>query len=168
MRLWITSNRQLKPSAKTHDEVLTMPTIKNIATIADKWAVVAGRSSDAYQEGIESPRADWHKSALAANNNWKTSTQNAIAQDRFRGGIEKSSTEAWRAGAINKGVSRYSAGVLLGRDAYLKGFQPYADVIARTSLPDRKPKGDPANIQRVSVMSTALHNAKLALSGAKR
>jgi hypothetical protein len=145
-----------------------MPPIKNIATIADKWAVVAGRSADAYQEGVESPRADWQKSTLAANGNWKTTVQAAIAQDRFKSGVEKSSSDIWRAGALNKGVSRYSAGVLLSRDAYLKGFQPYADVIARTSLPDRKPKGDPTNIQRVSVMATALHNAKLALTGAKR
>jgi len=145
-----------------------MPAIKNMQTIADKWAVVAGRSGDAYQAGVEAPRKDWKSATQAGNANWKAATQAAIARDGFKSGVDKSSSAAWQEGAINKGVSRYGAGVLLGRDKYERGFAPYADVISRTQLPERKPKGDPSNIARVGVMAKALHDAKLAMSGAKR
>jgi hypothetical protein len=144
-----------------------MPAIKNMQTIADKWAVVAGRSGDAYQQGIEAPRKDWKAGALAANSNYEAGVQAAVNRKSFKTGVEKSSTQIWRDGAINKGVSRYGAGVVLGRDKYEKGFAPYASIIAATNLPDRKPKGDPANIQRVSIMAKALHDAKLRIIGAK-
>jgi hypothetical protein len=144
-----------------------MPAIKNMQTIADKWAVVAGRSGDAYQAGIEAPRRDWKAGALAANANYKAGVQAAVSRDSFKSGVDKSSTATWQKGAIDKGVSRYSAGVILGRDKYERGFSPYAQVIAATILPDRRPKGDPGNIQRVSVMAKALHDAKLKIMGAK-
>lgn len=145
-----------------------MPAIKDTARIATKWSLVAGRSADAYQEGVENPRSDWKQATLASNNNWEQATQRAITQKSFRAGVDRSSTDAWQAGAINKGVSRYSAGVALGQANYERGFAPYAAIIRGTNLPDRKPKGDPANIQRVSLMAAALHNGKLRISGAAK
>lgn len=142
-----------------------MPAIKDTARIASKWSLVAGRSSDAYLEGVENPRVDWKQATLAANGNWEASTQRAITQKSFRSGVDRSSTNLWQEGAINKGVSRYSAGVLLGQANYERGFAPFAAVIRATNLPERKPKGDPANIQRVSIMAKALHDAKLKLIG---
>lgn len=144
-----------------------MTQIKDIQTIADKWAVVAGRSGDAYQAGIEAPRRSWKAGAQAANANYKAGVNAAVARDAFKVGVDRSSDDTWKRGAIDKGVSRYSAGVLLSADKYQNGFRPYAEVIKNTTLPDRKPKGDPANITRVSVMAKALHDAKLKLSGGK-
>lgn len=143
-----------------------MAAIKSLANISTKWAVVAGRSGDAYQDGVTNPRKDWQKATLAANSNWEQGTQAAITRKTFKTGVEKSSTAAWQDGAINKGVSRYQAGVTLGQAAYEQGFAPYAQVIQATTLPERKPKGDPSNINRVSVMAKALHDKKLALMGA--
>jgi len=142
-----------------------MPAIKSMDRIKSKWKDVAGRSGDQYTEGVKNPRKDWKKSTQAANANWKAGTQQAITRDSFKSGVDRSSTETWQDGAINKGASRYGAGIELGQDAYAKGFEPYANVIAATTLPDRKPKGDPANITRVSVMAKALHDKKLSLSG---
>lgn len=144
-----------------------MPPIKNLQTIAAKWAVVAGRSGDAYQQGVEEPRRDWKAGALNGNSNYKAAVQAAVTRDSFKSGVERSSTAEWRRGAIDKGVPRYQAGVLLSADKYEKGFAPYAAIIAATNLPDRRPKGDPNNIQRVSIMAKALHDAKLKIMGAK-
>lgn len=143
-----------------------MAAIKDLGTIAAKWAVVASRSGDAYQEGVESPRRDWKTATQAANANWEQGTQAAISRKSFKAGVDKSSSETWRKGAIDKGVSRYQVGVTLSADKYQKGFSPYADTIKATALPDRKPKGDPSNINRVSIMAKALHDKKLALMGA--
>lgn len=140
-----------------------MPAIKSLSTIAAKWAVVSGRSGDAYQEGVEAPRKDWKSATQAANSNWEQGTQLAITRKAFKAGVDKSTTENWQKNAVDKGVPRYTAGVILSADKYERGFAPYADVIKATNLPDRKPKGDPGNITRVSVMAKALHDKKLAL-----
>lgn len=145
-----------------------MAKIKSMERISSKWSTVAGRSTDAYQDGVLQPRTDWKKATQASNTNWKAATQQAIAQDRFAAGVNRSSTENWQAGAIDKGVSRYAAGVQLGQPAYEAGFAPYRAVIEAVNLPDRKPKGDPANIQRVAMIATALHNAKVAATGTPR
>lgn len=142
-----------------------MPEIKSMDRIGSKWKTVAGRSSDTYSEGVKNPRKSWKKATQAANSNWEQGTQQAISRKSFKAGVDKSSDETWQDGAINKGVSRYSAGVELGQANYEKGFAPFAQVIAATNLPERKPKGDPANITRVSVMAKALHDKKLSLSG---
>jgi hypothetical protein len=142
-----------------------MPAIKDISTIAAKWAVVAGRSGDAYQEGVEAPRKDWKSATQAATANWEAGTQQAITRKSFRAGVDKSSTETWKRGAIDKGVSRYTVGVTLSADKYQRGFQPYAETIKATTLPERYPKGDSRNINRVSIMSKALHDKKLSLLG---
>lgn len=142
-----------------------MAAIKDLGTIAAKWAVVAGRSGDAYQEGVEAPKRDWKTATQAANLNWELGTQQAISRKSFKAGVDKSSSEVWRRGAIDKGVSRYQVGVSLSADKYQKGFSPYADTIKATNLPDRKPKGDPSNINRVSIMAKALHDKKLSITG---
>lgn len=143
-----------------------MAAIKDLGTIAAKWAVVAGRSGDAYQEGVESPRRDWKSATQAANSNWEQGTQQAIARKSFKAGVDRSTTANWQENAVKKGVSRYQVGVTLSADKYQKGFQPYAETIKATNLPDRKPKGDPSNINRVSIMAKALHDKKLAIMGA--
>jgi hypothetical protein len=144
-----------------------MPAIKSLANISSKWSTVAGRSGDAYEAGVRDPRKDWKTEAAAANNNWKAGVQTAVTQNRFQTGVNRSSTENWKQNAIDKGVSRYQAGVQLATGNFEKGFSPYAETIKNTTLPDRKPKGDPANITRVAVMAKALHDKKLSLATSK-
>jgi len=144
-----------------------MAGIKSMDKIAQKWSRVASTSGQSYQEGVQEPRKDWKAQTLAANNNWKQGTQQAITANRFQTGVNNTPTSKWQEGAINKGVDRYTAGVQLGAGNYAQGFAPFVDVIKSTVLPDRKPKGDPSNIQRVSVMAKALHDKKLALSQGK-
>jgi hypothetical protein len=144
-----------------------MPAIKNLANTAAKWGVVSSRSGDSYKDGVQDPRKDWQKESVAANSNWKAGTQAAITGNRYQTGVQRTPTSVWQDGAINKGVDRYQAGVLLATGNYERGFAPYHDVIGRTTLPDRKPKGDPSNINRVSIMAKALHDKKLALMAGK-
>ena len=139
-----------------------MAAIKPLEKIAAKWATVSGRSGGEYEEGVRNPRSDWQKSTAAANSAWKQGVNQAVADDRFATGVAATPNSKWQDNAISKGVSRYSAGVQLAQQAYMDGFAPFAAVIASTTLPPRGPKGDPNNIQRVSVLADALHKAKLA------
>lgn len=138
-----------------------MAAIKPLSRIASKWAEVAGRSGPQYEEGVRNPRTSWQNATAAANASWKAGINQAVQQDRFAKGVSQSSDQYWQENAVAKGVSRYAEGVRLSQSNYEKGFAPYAEVIARTTLPARGPKGDPNNINRVAQMAKALHDAKM-------
>lgn len=138
-----------------------MADIKPMSRIADAWDRRSQASTPDYEAGVRDPKTDWGTATLAAEDNYNKGVQAAIQQKRFGAGVRSAGTEKWQKNAMEKGVARWAEGIRLARDAYVKGFQPYADVIARTSLPARGPKGDPKNYERVRVIGTALHNAKV-------
>jgi len=138
-----------------------MPAIKPVSEIAEKWArVTPGRSAD-YQAGIQNPKRDWAEATKAAEEAWVQGIQEAASQRRFSRGVARAGSEKWKKKALELGASRWGPGVAAARDDYERGFAPYAEVIARTSLPPRGPKGDPKNIERVRVLAQALHEAKI-------
>ena len=138
-----------------------MPAIKSASEIAKKWArVTPGRVTD-YQEGIQNPKKDWATEAANAEGRYKTGVIAAANAGQYGKGIKKSGTDKWQKKALEKGPSRFSEGVMLAEGDYEAGFAPYADVISRTELPTRGPKGDPININRVSVLAKALHDKKI-------
>ena len=142
-----------------------MPPVKNLKRISDKWARQAANSQEEYAEGVRNPRADWATQTRAAEGNYERGVQAAIQKKRFGRGVTKAGTPFWQERTLTKGPSRWAEGIQVSQDAYEKGFSPFRDVIEKTTLPDRGPKGDPKNIQRVAVLADALHKAKLAQTG---
>ncbi len=138
-----------------------MANIRSASDIADKWGRVTPARSVDYKKGVENPKRDWAEAAEAAEGTYKQAVVEAANAGRYGKGVAKAGTAKWKANAIAKGPSRFAAGVALGKGAYLKGFSPYQEVIANTALPPRGPKGDPANLQRVVVIATALHDKKI-------
>jgi hypothetical protein len=88
--------------------------------------------------------------------------QKSLADKSFEKGVNRVGTSKWQNAALQKGPGRWAEGVQLSTDNYAKGFAPFAQVIANTTLPPRGPKGDPSNIQRVAAMAKALNDAKKA------
>jgi hypothetical protein len=138
-----------------------MPAIKSMDRISSKWIRAAQNASEEYREGVENPKKDWSAETQAANDAYKQGITRSIQEDRFKKGVARAGTSKWQRGAIEKGVARWPQGIAVSQAAYEEGFKPYADVIARTQLPKRGPKGDPANINRVAAMSKALHDEKI-------
>jgi len=138
-----------------------MPAIAPINEIAAKWArVTPGRAED-YRRGVENPRKNWEQETAAAADRWNAGVDLARAENRFVNGVHRAGFAKWQQGAVTKGVARWPEGVRGAQDAYQRGFAPYRDVIERTDLPPRGPKGDPANIERVRVLAQALHAASI-------
>lgn len=140
-----------------------MPAIKSIGDIAEKWARVTPARSEDYKSGIESPKKDWEERTKAAEGAYKAGVTKAAAEGRFGRGVDRAGTEKWKARSLAVGVDRWGPGVSIAGPAYEKGFGPYRDVIERTTLPPRGPKGDPRNYERVKAIGEALHKAKLAM-----
>jgi len=138
-----------------------MPPIKSLDATSRKWSRVAQASTPAYEEGVRSPKADWAENTANAAGNYSAGVSAAVADGRFEKGVRAAGSTKWQRNAIAKGPQRYAQGVRLAEDAYKRGFAPYREVIANTTLPDRRPTGDPGNIERVAVLAQALHAKKL-------
>ena len=137
-----------------------MPTVKNVAKIAEKWARVTPQRSADYEAGVRDPIRDWATNTAAANDAYKAGVQAAITKELFKKGIARVGTEKWKRRAVEVGPQRFSQGVQVAQPDYEKGFAPFRDVIEKTTLPPRFAKGDPRNIDRVRVMAAALADAK--------
>ena len=130
---------------------------------AKKWARrVAGAQED-YVDGVTNPIKDWGKETMASEARYKEGVTKAAQEGRFGKGVAKAGTKKWQTGAILKGPGRWVEGVAGAEDSQAEGFAPYADVINKTVLPTRYPRGDVRNIERVKVLAMALADKKKAL-----
>lgn len=138
-----------------------MANIKDMAKIAEKWARASASAQTEYEDGIRNPKADWMTQTVASEKNYNAGVQAAIGRGAFGKGVKALGTAGWQAAALAKGVARWAQGISLSLDKYIKGFEPYRQVIASLTLPARGPKGDAGNIQRVATVAKALHDAKI-------
>ena len=143
-----------------------MPPVKSLARTADKWTRGTSGAAAEYREGVENPSKDWETETLAAEARYEVALAASIADKRFGKGVDQAGTAKWQRNAATLGPDRFASGVRHAQDNYAKGFAPYRDVIERTVLPPRGPKGDPANIERVRVLAQALHDERLSRLGA--
>lgn len=139
-----------------------MPAIRTASAIAGKWArVTPGRTAD-YESGVKSPKKDWATEAAGAEAAYEEGITQAIGRKAFGKGVKDAGTGKWQRKASEVGVPRWGPGVRAAQTDYEKGFAPFRDVIERTDIGPRFPKGDPRNIDRVAKIAAALHAAKVA------
>jgi len=104
---------------------------------------------------------DWAKATQAAGAAYAAGVQAAIGRKAFEKGVSTAGTEKWRAKAVDVGSQRWGPGIQAGAPDYAKGFAPYADVLAKLTLPPRFPTGDPRNFQRVQAIGEALFKKRV-------
>jgi len=138
-----------------------MPATKSASETGKKWKERVAGATDDYIKGVENPNTDWADATEAAKDSYNDGIQTAIAEDRFAKGVRASGTSNWKSKTSSKGRSRWPQGVAVGQADYEKGISPYLDVISSTTLPPRRKKGDPSNIDRVRVLAEALHRKKV-------
>jgi hypothetical protein len=138
-----------------------MPKIMDTAAIAEKYGRVTPARQTDFEAGVKAPMEDWGAKASAAEGNYNQGVQTAIANKSFGKGVARAGTAKWQRKTLDVGVGRWGTGVRAGQADFQSGFDPYAKVIAGTTLPPRYPKGDPRNMDRVAGMAKALHDAKI-------
>ena len=137
-----------------------MAQIKPLSTIAEKWERRASSAGQEYSEGVASPRRSWAASTKAAEPAYEQGIQGAISRKAFGKGVDKAGDNKWQTRSQELGGARFASGVVASQNEYVKGFTKYHQVLSSLSLPPRGAKGSPANLQRVSAVTTALRNAK--------
>lgn len=138
-----------------------MPNVRSASEVASKWGRVTPERAPDYEDGVRNPKKDWAQATKNAEDTYKQGVTAAISRGAFGKGVDKAGTSKWQKGAVEKGVDRFGPGVQVAQDDYEKGVSPYLDVIERTVLPPRYPKGDPRNIARVQAIAKALHDKKV-------
>jgi len=130
----------------------------------EKWARVTPMRVDDYKDGVANPKKDWATETAAAEARYKEGVTKAAAEGRFGKGVREAGTEKWKEGATVKGPGRFQEGVAVGKDAYIEGFSPYADIINAVKFSPRYPKGDPRNLKRVEDVALALYRKRVGMA----
>lgn len=137
-----------------------MAAVKDTSRVAAKWARVTPQRTEDYQQGVQTPRTPWAAASNAAADRYKTGVTEAANAGRFAKGVAAAGDQRWQQKSLAKGPSRFAEGVAMSGPDFQAGIAPYLDTIASTQLPPRFAKGDPRNIQRVSVLAAALRKRK--------
>lgn len=87
---------------------------------------VNGVGGQRWVAGIQNPRAEFKSAALRNNEGWKAGVQKAVAEDKFKKGMEGVDVEAAIETAVKIGASGYQAGAAARADK----FQKNTDAIA--------------------------------------
>jgi len=135
--------------------------IASAKDVAAKWSSVTPTRSGYYKSGVEDPNVDWAGAAVAAEANFETGVQNAIAKKSFSRGVSDAGNSKWKDKTSKFGPSRWAAGVQTGSLAYEKGFAPFREVISALQLPPAYPRGDARNIDRVRTINEALNKTRV-------
>lgn len=149
---------------KIYSQEIDMAKVRDLGAISAKWSDVTPRRDAYYKAGVEHPKESWEEKAKAAGDAWGSGVSEAVTDKRFEKGVAAAGQKKWQEKTLLKGATqgRWREGVAAAKPDYEKGFAPFRDTIESTSLPPRKAKGDPGNIERVRAIAAALHAAKLA------
>ena len=128
---------------------------------SQKWVRRASVAGEDYAAGVQSPRVSWQAATIAAAGSWATGVQQAVTRGAFGRGVQAAGDARWQGKALSKGVARFPSGVAEAEQDYATRVAPYFAVIESIQLPPRGPKGDPRNIQRVSILAAALRARKV-------
>lgn len=135
-----------------------MTNIKPLAQSADKWQRRTTASTQDYVTGVQNPRKSWQAAASAGEKNYEQGVTSAISRKSYGKGVKNAGDAAWQKGATTKGPGRFAEGAAGAAGDFSDGYAPYQQAIASLTLPERGPKGSPANLQRVNTVATALRS----------
>lgn len=144
-----------------------MAAIIPLDRIRERWVRRAGQAAPDYEAGVTQTTKDWAALTAAAGPNYRTAVTAAAAEGRFERGVQRAGTPKWRQGAVVKGVPRFGPGVAAAADDFSRGFQPFRQAIESLTLPPRRPRRDPGNLERVRAVVNAMIATARAQEGAR-
>lgn len=135
--------------------------VRNAQEAADKFKTRAGAAQGDYQKGVAGAGAAWQEGAAASEDNYNQGVQAAIARGAFRRGVQAAGAAKYQERATTVGPQRYTQGVQVGAGDYARNVAPHLDAMRNATLAPRRPKGDPANIERVRQVNDLNRTIKL-------
>lgn len=137
--------------------------VKDVATAREKFVNRGSAAASDYANGVKGSGGTWQAHAIAAAPVFAAGIQEAITRDAYAKGVAHAGGAKYEARATGVGATRYPQGIRDAGPAWEQGASPYLQLMAGLTLPPRRPKGDPLNIQRVQAINDA--NRKKKVSG---
>ena len=128
--------------------------------IAKKYAEVTPLRVDFYEDGVNNPKKNWETETLDAVKRYEEGIREAIKNKSFERGVKKAGTEKQKANTIKKGVPIWPDRVRAAEDDMATAMEPVVAAAKLIKLPQRYPKGDPRNIERVKAVMVGLHKLR--------
>ena len=135
--------------------------VKSLGDTVERWVTETPRRADYYAKYTPAAAEDWEKNTVAAAPIYKAAVQAADIDKRFAGGVKRVGAAKFRRKVESVGKARFGPGIEAARDDYNAGIAPFLEVLTKLDVPERKPRGDPANLKRVEVIAKALHEERL-------
>ena len=140
--------------------------VKDISASTTKWSENAGRAAGEFATNAEAAAEVWASNTAKATDNYHMAVTAANVKERFRRGVVRAGAAKFARKIRDVARDRFSPGVAAEIEDYKTGAEPYFSTLAALTLSTRKPRGDPANYNRVQEVGKALNAKRLALLGA--
>lgn len=138
------------------------PNVKPVGMVAEKWARRVGGASQDYVAGAQGAGTRWETAAKAAENNYRAGVADAAGKGRYGKGIATAGASSYSAGIVDKGAARYGPGAAAAQGKFSSRIGPVLEVIGRTDLPPRGPRGAEGNYTRSAAIGRALRTWAMA------
>jgi len=135
--------------------------VKSSTEASGKFTSRAAAAAPDYQRGVQGAGEDWQRNTAASEENYNAAVTEAIGRHAFARGVTAAGGAKFAAKAADLGARRFPEGIRAAGPAFESGVAPYLQTIGGLTLPPRRPKGDPANFQRVQVIGEALRRRKV-------
>ena len=143
-----------------------MPGLHEVISSTVKWEERARTASGEYAVNAEAAASEWATNTAKAADTYGQAISAANIKERFRRGVMRAGAAKFARKIRDVGADRFAGGVDAATTDYNAGAAPYFSTIAALTLSPRKPRGDPANYNRVQEIGKALNAKRLALLGA--
>ena len=140
--------------------------VKSIEASTTKWAEKARGAATEFAAEAEASAELWAGNTVKAADTYGQAISAAGIKERFRRGVMRAGAAKFARKIRDVGADRFAGGVDAATQDYNAGAAPYYSTIAALTLSPRKPRGDPANYNRVMEIGKALNAKRLALLGA--
>ena len=149
-----------------HEDQAGAIKVKAIGEAVSRWSSGAGRAGAEFATNAEAAAEDWARNTAASADTYHMAVTAPGIKERFRRGVVKSGAAKFARKIREVGASRFTSGVSAAVSDYQAGVEPFLNTIAGLTLSPRKPRGDPANYQRVEQIGKALNAKRLSMLGA--
>lgn len=140
--------------------------VKSIEASTSKWSENAARAAAEFGENAEAAAELWASNTAKAADTYHQAITAPNMKERFRRGVARAGAAKFLRKIRDVGRDRFGPGVAAAIEDYKTGAEPYFTTLAALTLSPRKPRGDPANYNRVMEVGKALNAKRLALLGA--
>ncbi len=135
--------------------------VKSIEDTTKRWVEETPKRATYYERYTPAAAEDWEKNAVAAAPIFKTAVQAADIDKRFAGGIKRVGAAKFKRKVTSVGVARFGPGITAAEDDYRSGMSWVIEELSKIEVPERKPRGDPSNYERVKKIGDHLHKERL-------